>query len=110
MRRIHDSLQSVFQRHRLVFWYDATREWGDTFEAFVDSSVIKLKVDGNEFGTKVRVVRDSNPLAKFLIYVPALRPPDADNWLLDLLLQGHEYKADRASLAIQEVGLPSEFR
>ena len=68
---------------------------------------MKLKVEGNEFGTKVRVVRDPNPLAKFLIYVPTARPPDADNWLLDLLLQGYEYKADRASLALQEVGLSS---
>jgi len=110
MRRIHDSLQIIFQRHRLVFWYDASGEWMDAFEAFSAETVLKLKVDGNEFGTKVRVVRDPNPLAKFLIYIPTPRPADADNWLLDLLLQGHEYKADRASLAIQAVGLPSEFR
>jgi uncharacterized protein (TIGR02687 family) len=109
MKRIHDSLQHVFQSDRLVFWYDATGEWAETFDAFTDESVVKLKVAGNEFGTKVRVVRDPNPLAKFLIYVPTVRPPDADNWLLDLLLQGHEYKADRASLALQEVGLPHEF-
>jgi uncharacterized protein (TIGR02687 family) len=67
-------------------------------------------VDANEFGTKVRVVRDPNAQAKFLIYIPTARPLDADNWLLDLLLQGHEYRADRASLTIQEVGLPTEFR
>lgn len=109
MRRIHDSLKSVFQRNRLVFWYDATGEWAETFDAFADESVAKLRVDGNEFGTKVRIVRDPNPQAKFLIYIPAARPADADNWLLDLLLQGHEYRADRASLALQEVGLPSEF-
>ena len=29
--------------------------------------------------------------------------------MLDLLLQGYEYKADKASLALQEVGLPHEF-
>lgn len=109
MKRIHDSLQSVFQRNRLVFWYDATGEWAETFDAFTDQSVVKLKVESNEFGTKVRVVRDPNPQAKFLVYIPTTRPADADNWLLDLLLQGYEYKADRASLALQEVGLPHEF-
>jgi uncharacterized protein (TIGR02687 family) len=109
MRRIHDSLQSVFQRHRLVFWYDATSEWADTFEAFTIDGVEKIKVVANEFGTKVRVIR-ANPHVKFLLYFPTSRPADAENWLLDLLLQGHEYKADRASLAIQEIGLPSEFR
>ena len=57
----------------------------------------------------MRVVRDPNPEAKFLIYVPTARPVDADNWLLDLLLQCYEYKADKASLALQDVGLPHDF-
>ncbi len=43
------------------------------------------------------------------MYVPSPRPDDSDNWLLDLLLQGYEYKADKASLALQEVGLPQSF-
>jgi len=109
MNRIHDSLQRVFERNRLVFWYDAVGEWSQTFDDFADEAVTKLRVERNEFGTKVRIVRDPNPDAKFLIYVPSKRPADADNWLLDLLLQGYEYKADKASLALQEVGLPHEF-
>jgi uncharacterized protein (TIGR02687 family) len=109
MKRIHDSLQRVLQHHRLVFWYDPTGEWAETFRAYPDATVTKLTVAGNEFGTKVRIVRDPNPEARFLIYVPTARPADADNWLLDLLLQGYEYKADKASLALQDVGLPHEF-
>ena len=110
MNRIHDSIRRVFQRHRLVFWYDATGEWAETFATFVDEQVQPLRVDGNEFGTKVRVVREPNPQAKFLLYIPSARPPDPENWLLDLLLQGYEYKADKASLALQEVGLPHAFK
>jgi uncharacterized protein (TIGR02687 family) len=110
MKRIHDSLRHVFQQDRIVFWYDPTGEWLETFNAFTDDTVAKLTVDANEFGTKVRVVRDPDLDAKFLIYIPTARPADSDNWLLDLLLQGYEYKADRASLALQEVGLPHEFR
>lgn len=109
MKRIHDSLDQVFQRHRLVFWYDATGEWSETFHAYPDTKVVKLPVDGNDFGTKVRIVRDPDREARFLVYIPTVRPADADNWLLDLLLQGYEYKADKASLALQEVGLPYEF-
>jgi hypothetical protein len=37
MKRIHDSLRTVLQRHRLVFWYDATREWEKGTEIFVDA-------------------------------------------------------------------------
>jgi uncharacterized protein (TIGR02687 family) len=109
MKRIHDSLHRVFQRHRLVFWYDLTGEWEETFSTFMDENVAKLTVAGNDFGIKVRVVRDPNPEARFLIYMRSARPADADNWLLDLLLQGYEYKADKASLALEEVGLPHEF-
>jgi uncharacterized protein (TIGR02687 family) len=110
MKRIHDSLHRTFERHRLVFWYDSGKEWAEAFEGFGDLSVTKLRVEADEFGTKVRIVRDPNPEARFLVYLPAARPPDADNWLLDLLLQGYEYKADRASLALQEAGLSEEFR
>ncbi len=110
MKRIHDSLQRVFERNRIVFWYDDKSEWKDTFDAFSMPRLTKLEVAGNEFGTKVRIVRDADPAAKFLVYVAEPRPADNANWLLDLLLQGFEYKADKASLALQEVGLPQEFR
>ncbi len=56
----------------------------------------KLTVEGNEFGTKVAIHRDRESDAHFLLYFPSARPTDSDNWLLDFLLQGHEYKADRA--------------
>jgi uncharacterized protein (TIGR02687 family) len=109
MKRIHDSLKRVCQRNRLVFWYDANGEWANTFDTFAEPGVSKLKVLGNEFGTKVRIVRDPNRELRFLLYIPTARPADAENWLLDLLLQGYEYRADKASLALQEVGLPHEF-
>src|SRR6266511_1774719 len=103
MKRIHDSLRRVFEQRRLGFWYDGAGEWAETFDAFTDKSVTKLKVEGNEFGAKVQIIRDPNPAARYLVYVPTTRPADTDNWLLDLLLQGYEYKADKASLALQEV-------
>ena len=110
MKRIHDSLERVFHTNRLVFWYDPNGEWAEAFDAFDATNVIKLSVAGNEFGTKVRIVREPNAAAKFLIYVPTARPADVDNWLLDLLLQGYEFRADKASLLLEDVGLPQEFR
>ena len=110
MNRIHDSLRHVFQRHRLVFWYDPEGQWTPEFETFKDDGIHKRRIEGTEWGTKVAIHRDPDPEACYLLYFPSARPPDADNWLLDLLLQGHEYQADRASLALQEVGLPYEFR
>ena len=109
MKRIHESLNQAFQRHRMVFWYDPAEEWRKAFDAFEGENVDKLVVRNNEFGLKVRLL-DGEPSGRFLVYAPTARPADIENWLLDLLRQGHEFKADRASLAVQEVGLPYEFR
>lgn len=109
MRRIHDSLAHTFDRHRLVFWYDPAGEWRNAFDAFEAEGVEKLVIDRNEFGLMVKVLR-AGVRGRFLFYAPAARPADEDNWLLDLLMQGHEFKADRVSLAVQEAGLPWECR
>ena len=109
MKRVLDNLAGVFERNRLVFWYDPSGEWAEHFDAFNSTAVQKLKVNGDEFGTKVRIVRDPNPAAKFLLYFSAARPPDADNWLLDLLLQGREYNPNSAALVLDDAGLSHEF-
>ena len=107
MKRIYDGLARAFDRNRLVFWYDGAGEWNDTFEGYAGDGVVKLRIANDEFATKVRVVRQ--PDTRFLLYVPGPRPNDADNWLLDLLLQGHEFHADKAALGAEEAGLPQEF-
>ncbi len=109
-KRIHDSLNLCFHRHRLVFWYDPSGEWKKSYEGFERETVEKIVVGENEFAPKVRILGDSGGNSRFLLYFNSARPQDADNWLLDLLLQGHEFRADRASLAVQEVGLPYEYR
>ncbi len=110
VKRVHDTLMQVFQRQRLIFWYDPEHQWNEAFDSFQGEGIKKIKVEGTEFGTKVTIHRDPDPQACYFLYFPTARPNDADNWLLDLLLQGHEYKADRASLALQEVGLSYDFR
>lgn len=110
-KTVQESLVRTTRQHRLVFWYDADRGWAEDFEHFSATGVEKLAVDGNEFGTKVHITRNSPPDQHFLVYLPYARPlQDSDNWLLDLLLQGHEFKADKTSLALQEVGLPYEYK
>jgi uncharacterized protein (TIGR02687 family) len=108
MNRIHDALTRALARNRLVFWYDPTGDWSEAFDAFEAPDTTRLRLERNEFATKVRIARD--PDARFLVYSPAARPPDAENWLLDLLLQGHEFRADRTSLALDDAGLPHAYR
>jgi len=107
--RIQDSLDAALSRRRVVLWYDPSGEWGSEFENYAPASAEKLTVVGNEFSVKVAISRA--PLSQhFLLYLPSPKPPEPQNWLLDLLLAGHEFTADRASLDIQDAGLTLEFK
>ena len=107
--RIHESLDTALARKRVVFWYDANGEWTSEFDDYQPAQAEKLRVEGNEFSVKVAISRA--PLKqRFLLYLPSAKPPEQGNWLLDLLLAGHEFTADRASLDIQEAGLTLEFK
>jgi uncharacterized protein (TIGR02687 family) len=107
--RIHESLDTALARKRVVLWYDPSAEWASEFEAYQPTTASKLLVKGNEFSVKVAISRA--PLEqRFLLYLPSAKPPEPENWLLDLLLAGHEFNADRASLDIEEAGLTLEFK
>jgi uncharacterized protein (TIGR02687 family) len=107
--RIHESLDTALARKRVVLWYDPSTEWTAEFEGYQHPTAEKLRVEGNEFSVKVAISRA--PLEqRFLLYLPSAKPPEQGNWLLDLLLAGHEFTADRASLDIQEAGLTLEFK
>jgi uncharacterized protein (TIGR02687 family) len=107
--RIHESLDTSLARKRVVFWYDPNGEWDSEFDDYEPAEAEKLRVQGNEFSVKVAISRA--PLKqRFLLYLPSAKPPEQGNWLLDLLLAGHEFTADRASLDIQEAGLTLEFK
>jgi len=104
MNKIRESLEKLFGRHRLVFWYDAEGSMRERYEELELEEVEKIELDGNPFGLKYRVLR-VEPGRRFLIYSARPRPADEENWLLDLELSHHIFHADRASLLLQELGL-----
>ena len=107
--RIHESLDTALARKRVVIWYDPNGEWVSEFDGYQPANAEKLRVERNEFSVKVAISRA--PLEqRFLLYIPSAKPPEPDNWLLDVLLAGHEFTADRASLDIQDAGLTLEFK
>lgn len=108
MSNVTQSLRQTLARHRIVFWYDANREFKDEFSEFLESGLIKVELNKNEFGTKVRISADSDN--RYLVYSEQARPNDSNNWLLDLVLQGTEFKADKVSLYLLDIGLSEDFR
>ena len=109
MSKIATALEKIFSDHRLVFWYDDKEELRQEYEEIDLPGVIKIEVRNDEFSVKYRVTR-KEPDRQFLLYFPSSRPPDIENWLLDLLLANYEFQTDQSAIFLQELGLEYEFK
>ena len=108
MNRIEAALTKLFNRHRIVFWYDAKQELRDDFEVLALPGVEKLKLANNEYGIKYRILREQ-PEQKFLLYREGPQPDDLDNWLLDVQLAHGEFRTDQVAIWLSELELGPEF-
>lgn len=95
-------------KYRLVFWYDEKNELSEEFAALNLKHVKKIKLGNNEFAIKHRLIKEE-PEQKFLIYRAGPALELENNWLFDLVLANVEFKADRASIQLTELGLDFKF-
>jgi len=105
--RISQALSRLFDKHRIVFWYDTKHELRGDFEAVSIPDVEKLEIANNEYGMKYRILRDS-PEQKFLLYKEGPQPEDLDNWLLDVQLAHGEFRTDQVAIWLSELELGLE--
>ena len=71
--KLKESLEKIFQQHRLVFWYDTNAEFSDLFNSTQITGVVNLTLDNNEFSVKHRLLVNE-PITKFLIYQAKAKP------------------------------------
>ncbi len=102
-------LDKLFERHRIVFWYDANHELRAAFDEYSHPQVSKHVVNNDEFGLKYRILV-AEPTTKFLLYIPHAEPTASDNWLLDIQLSNGMYRTDRISMWLDELELGGEWR
>ncbi|MCG5516256.1 MULTISPECIES: BREX-1 system phosphatase PglZ type A [unclassified Ectothiorhodospira] len=107
-QQINRALSRLFDKHRIVFWYDTKQELRSDFEAVSVPDVEKLEIANNEYGLKYRVLRES-PEQKFLLYKEGPKPEDLDNWLLDVQLAHGEFRTDQVAIWLSELELGLEF-
>lgn len=101
-------LLKLFDKHRIVLWYDAKKELRADYEGLNLDGVEKIEINNNEFSLKHRILREE-PKGKFLLYHEGPQPQDLDNWLLDILLAHGQFRTDQVSLWLSELGLGDEF-
>ena len=106
--KLHDALDKHFARHRIVFWYDPDGKNRETAESYTGNGVDLVEVDNNQFAVKHRLLR-GQPEMRALVYVPAQRPPDEQNWLLDIELSHFVFSTNQAAWLVDELGLDREL-
>ena len=106
--QIQTALTRLFDKHRIIFWYDTKQELRGDFETVSIPHVEKLEIANNEYGLKYRVLRES-PDQKFLLYKEGPQPEDLDNWLLDVQLAHGEFRTDQVAIWLSELELGLEF-
>ena len=106
--KISQALQALFEKHRIVFWYDAKDEFKADFEQLQLHGVEKIQLNNNEFGVKHRLLR-LEPDHKFLLYAAYPQPDDLENWLLDIQLAQGEFRTDQVALWLAELELGLGF-
>lgn len=109
MKNIESALANLFEKHRIVFWYDEGEALRPEFEALMLPKVEKIELKNNAFGVKYHILREDQK-SKFLIYHAGAEPKKQENWLLDVQLANVVFSADRASLWLAELGLPLAFK
>src|SRR5216683_8262579 len=75
------------------------------FLTFGNTTVHIIRLDQvSLLEAKIRLERDE-PNGKFLLYAPTEEPDYEDDWLLDIRLYSRSFRADRASIILDELGL-----
>lgn len=106
--RIAAALERLFDKHRIVFWYDVKNELKSDFDALDMKGIEKCEISNNEFTLKHCILREK-PKQKFLLYKAGAQPADLDNWLLDVQLAHGEFRTDQSAIWLSELNLPNEF-
>jgi uncharacterized protein (TIGR02687 family) len=110
LNQITTALERLFSEEgqRIVFWNDPDKEFQNTLPFVMLDGVTTLRLD--EIGgleAKIRLERD-DPNTKFLLYAPTEEPDYEDDWLLDIRLYSRSFRADKASILLQELGLANQ--
>ena len=109
-KQIDAALARLFDEegHRIVFWNDPEREFLNTLPFVYLENVNILRLDQiGALEAKIRLERD-DPMGRYLVYSPTEEPDYETDWLLDIRLYSGNFRADRASIILNELGLGTQ--
>ncbi len=112
-KQVNDALEKLFleEDQRIVFWNDPDKEFADYMSEQLFSPVEGVQVirldQTSALEVKLQVER-KEPETRFLIYSAEEEPDYENDWLLDIRLYSRSFRADRASIILDELGLTTQ--
>jgi len=109
--QIENALTRLFDEedHRIVFWNDPDQEFAITLSLLnLPEGVNILRLDQTgALEAKIRMERDDSD-CRYLVYSPTEEPDYEADWLLDIRLYSRSFRADRASITLDQLGLTNQ--
>ncbi|MEF2549936.1 BREX-1 system phosphatase PglZ type A [Aurantimonas sp. A2-1-M11] len=103
--RIQVALSRFLSEHKVVFWSDPEKEFGDVLPTLDFSGATVIRVAGSPaLETKLAIAARGSE-DRFLIYEDQPRPVPAEDWLLDIRLYAKSFAADRSTHILEDLGL-----
>jgi uncharacterized protein (TIGR02687 family) len=109
MSEIQKIIGGLLRQHRMVFWFDPEGHYREEYDALDLPEVKKMEAGLRPFRMKHFLLKE-NPQQKFVLYFPSPKPPDRDNWLLDIMLSQAVFQADDASLLLADLQLDESLK
>ena len=104
-RRFAEPL-SEFYRRRIIVWHDEEREFSDMASDMTLTNAKTAILTGSNYYAVKKLLGADDQESNYLLYSPFSYESPEDNWLLDIELYSEEFRADRISMWMAEMGLP----
>lgn len=102
--RITDSLNLLFNTNAVVFWHDVDSEFLNFVETLSLDNVQLIRVD-EQSNLQTKLKLESSQSQRWLLYSNQPEPEPAKDWLLDIRLRSKTFRADSASILLEDLGL-----
>lgn len=107
--QIENKLNELFKDNCIIFWNDSESEFSELISDLdINDSEILFPDDIGKLKTKY-LIEIEKPHQKYLIYLAKSEPKFEDDWLLDIRLYSYQFRADRSSLIVDELGLREHY-
>lgn len=104
LQRISESLAACYASHRVVFWHDTDAEFASQLDNLELPGVQVLKLD-QKSAIKVKRQIEADVHQAWLLYSNQEQPAPDSDWLLDVRLRSKSFRADTASMLLEDLGL-----